>query len=57
MDQSTILIVGIVVFSLLIGGVVFTILEFRKMGQHPEEYQAPPMDEKQAKKKAEDIVE
>ena len=45
MDQSTIFIIGGLVFLLLLGGVGFTIIEFRKMGKNPEKYQQPAYDE------------
>lgn len=41
MDQSTILIIGIIVFILLVVGAALTTDEFRKMDENPEKYKAP----------------
>ena len=41
MDQSTILIVGVIVFLLLAIGAALTTDEFRKMDENPEKYKEP----------------
>jgi len=41
MDQTTILIIGIIVFLLLAIGAALTTDEFRKMDENPEKYKAP----------------
>lgn len=56
MGQSTILIIGLVVFALLVVGVFLTILEFRKMGQHPEDYVEPEEREDVNEKKYENAI-
>ncbi len=56
MGQSTIFIVGLIIFALLIGGVILTILEFRKMGKHPEQYLSPESREDEKVRKMEDVM-
>jgi len=41
MDQSTILIIGVIVFLLLAVGAALTTDEFRKMDENPEKYKEP----------------
>ncbi len=41
MDQSTILIIGIIVFLLLAVGAALTTEEFRKMDENSDDYQSP----------------
>jgi hypothetical protein len=41
MDQTTILIIGIIVFVLLAIGAALTTDEFRKMDENPEKYKHP----------------
>jgi len=41
MDQTTILIIGIIVFVLLAVGAALTTEEFRKMDENPDKYKAP----------------
>ena len=50
MGQTTILIIGFIVFLLLAGGITFTILEFRKMEKEPDKYQPPAYDEEEEEK-------
>lgn len=37
--NPTLFLFGIIVFIMLISGFVYTILEYRKMDKHPEDYQ------------------
>ena len=41
MDQTAILIIGIIVFILLAIGAALTTDEFRKMDENPEKYKNP----------------
>jgi len=41
MDQTTILIIGILVFILLAVGAALTTDEFRKMDENPDKYKEP----------------
>ena len=41
MDQTTILIIGIIVFILLAVGAALTTEEFRKMDENPDRYKEP----------------
>ena len=45
MDQTTILIIGIIVFVLLAVGAALTTDEFRKMDENPEKYKEPGNDD------------
>ncbi len=45
MSQTTVLIIGIFVFLLLVTGVGLTIREFRRMAKEPEKYTQPAYDE------------
>ncbi len=37
--NPTLFLFGILVFIMLISGFIYTILEYRKMDKHPEDYQ------------------
>jgi hypothetical protein len=41
MDDSVVIIIGLLVTGFIFGGVILTIIEFRKMGRNPDQYENP----------------
>ena len=38
MSDSTLFVFGVIVSLLFLAGAIYNVIEFRKMGEHPEDY-------------------